>query len=297
MMTTFNAMPQPVIKAVIIGLLLALLSGCSTLRFAYGNGSQLAWWWLDGYVDFSSDESPRARLAVDRFFAWHRATQLPGYATLLSGAAVDVLEPATPAIACRWQQHVRDELEPALEHALQMAADLVPGLGEAQFRHIEQRFAKGNAEMRRDYLQPDPADRSETAVRRTVARVEQLYGRIGDAQRQVIAAGVAESPFDPEAWLAERERWQRDTLRTLQRVVAEHADHDQIVAALRVLIDRAERSPDPEYRTYQARLADYNCGFAARIHNATTAEQREAARERIKGWADDLRTLAGDARD
>jgi len=292
MMTTFSAMPQSVIKAAIIGLLLALLPGCSTLRFAYGNGSQLAWWWLDGYVDFSRDEAPRARQAVDRWFAWHRATQLGNYAAVLAGAADEVLEPTTPAIACRWQQRLRDELDPALERALQMAADLVPGLEEAQFKHIEQRFAKANAEMRRDYLPPDPGERADAAVTRTVERVEQLYGRIGDAQRRVISAGVAESPFDAQAWLAERERWQRETLRTLRRAVAEHADHDEIVAALRVLIERAERSPYPEYRAYQGRLADYNCAFAARIHNSTTLPQRQAARERLKGWEDDLKSLA-----
>ena len=45
------------------------------------------------------------------------------------------------------------------------------------------------------------------------------------------------------------------------------------------------------YRAYQVKLGDYNCAFAARIHNAMTPAQRQAARERLKGWEDDLRAL------
>ncbi len=74
--------------------------------------------------------------------------------------------------------------------------------------------------------------------------------------------------------------------------MAEKADNDRVVAALRALAERTERSPDLAYRAYQVALTDYNCGFAARIHNAMNPTQRQAARDRLKGWEDDLRALA-----
>jgi hypothetical protein len=43
------------------------------------------------------------------------------------------------------------------------------------------------------------------------------------------------------------------------------------------------------------KLTQYNCGFAAQIHNATTVDQRQKARERLKGWEEDLRALAAPA--
>jgi hypothetical protein len=280
------------IKAVIIGGLLMMLAACSTIRLTYNNGAQLAWWWLDGYVDFSNVQEPLVKNAIDRWFEWHRRTQLPDYAALLASAQAQVLEPTTPAQACQWQQQVLDRLDPALERALAQAAEFVPGLGDAQWHHIEQRFAKANAEIRHDFLQPRPDERLEASVKRAVDRAESFYGSIDDAQRRVIAAGVAASPFDPEAWLAERERRQRDSVQTLRNLVAERADRDRIHAALRVLVERFERSPDPAYRSYQQRLGAYNCAFAAQIHNATTLAQRRVARERMKGWEDDLRALA-----
>lgn len=283
--------PRLLAKTAIIGVLVLLLSGCSALRLVYGNGQQLAWWWLDGYIDFASDQTPRAKGAIDRLFDWHRSTQLGDYTATLAALQGVIAEPTTPALACQWQRRLRDLVEPALDRSLALGAELVPGLGEDQLRHLEGRFAKNLQEMRRDFLQATPEDRRQAALKRTVERVEQLYGRIGDAQRQVIVAGLAASPFDPEAWVAERQRRQQDTVQTLRRLVAEKPPREQIAAALRQLVERSERSPDPAYRAYQQRLAEYNCGFAARIHNATTPEQRGTARERLKGWEDDLRSF------
>ena len=279
----------------IIGSLLLLaalcLGGCSSIRLAYGNASQLAWWWIDGYVDFSREQAPQIKDGLDRFAEWHRRTQLPEWLPLLAAAQAQITEPTTPELACRWQAQVRDKLEPTLQRALSLAADALPGLAEAQFRHIEQKYAKGNAEMRRDFLQDDAEERLDRAVKRTLERVEQVYGRVGEAQKKLVREGVAASPFSPELWLAERQRRQRDVLATLRRLAAEKADSEQRLAALQQLVQRMERSTDPAYRAYQLKLADYNCAFAARIHNGTTPAQRLKARETLKGWEDDLRSF------
>ncbi len=269
----------------------ALLAGCSSVRLAYNNAPQLSWWWLDGHVDFSREQAPQVKQALDGLFDWHRATQLPAYAALLARTQPAILEPTTPAQACRWQVEVREQLEPTLQRALQLTAEQLPGLGEAQFTHLAQRYVKGNDEMRDDFLQDDPGERLTASVKRALERAERLYGRLDEAQRRLVRAGVLESPFDAALWLKERQRRQREVLATLRRLAAERADAEQRLAALRLLAAHTERSPDPVYRAYQLRLGDYNCGFAARIHNATTPAQRQRARETLKGWEDDLRAL------
>jgi tellurite resistance protein len=287
------------IKNAIIGTMIMLLTpwmaGCSAIRLGYANGPQLAWWWLDGYVDFSREQTPAAKQAIDRWFDWHRSSQLSEYAALLASAQAPMMESTTGAQACRWQGRIRDQLEPALEQAVVEFADLLPSLGEAQFKHLERSYAKRNDEMRTDFLQPDAQTREKESVKRAVDRAEQLYGSLEANQVLLIARGVAASPFNPEAWIAERQRRQQDTLQTLRRLVAERADRDTRHAALRALLARTERSPDPDYRAYQIRLTQYNCGLAAQIHNATTAAQRQKARERLKGWEEDLRALAAPA--
>jgi len=279
------------IRTLAVLALVTLLAGCSSVRLAYNNAPQLSWWWLDGYLDFSREQAPQVRQALDGFLDWHRATQLPAYAALLARTQPAILEPTTPAGACRWQAEVRGQLDPALQRALQLAAEQLPGLAEAQFTHLAQRYAKGNDEMREDFLQDDPGERLTASVKRAVERAERLYGRLDEAQRRLVRAGVLESPFDPALWLKERQRRQREVLATLRRLGAERADAERRLAALRLLAAHTERSPDPVYRAYQLKLGDYNCDFAARIHNATTPAQRQRARETLKGWEDDLSAL------
>jgi hypothetical protein len=68
----------------------------------------------------------------------------------------------------------------------------------------------------------------------------------------------------------------------------------QAQAAVRVIAERALRSPRPEYRAYQQRLTQENCALAAAMHNATTPAQRQYARNKLKGWEDDVRLIAAE---
>ncbi len=291
MITTFNAMRSSFVKVLIIGLLAALLGGCTAVRLGYNNGPQLAWWWLDGYVDFDRDQAPLAREALDRWFEWHRPSQLPEYAAFLAVAQKTVLAPTNATEICRWQAAVRDKLEPSVDRALVLAADVLPAMGEAQWRHIEQRYAKGMDEMRTDFLEADPAARQKQSLKRARERSEQLYGKLDEAQLRVIAASVSSSPFDANVWLAERQRRHRDTMQTLRRLGTDKAERDQRLAALRALVERMERSSNPDYRVYQQKLADHNCSLVAQIHNAATPAQRQRLRDKLKGWEDDMRAL------
>ncbi|MBN8509778.1 MAG: hypothetical protein J0L57_14350 [Burkholderiales bacterium] len=285
-------------KAWIIGCALgaaAVLSGCSAVRIGYDQAPTLVWWWLDGYLDFDTPQAPAVKDALAQWFAWHRATQLPDYAELLAAAQVQVLQPATPAQVCRWNDELRARAETALTHAVPPAAELLPRIGPAQLEHLEQRYRRSNREFEQDFLQADPDERRAAAVERTIDRAEMLYGRLDARQRQLVAAGVEASPFDPAAWLAERREVQAQVLQTLARLTAggpARADRDSNVAGLKALAQRLLRAPPGPYRDYQRRLTEYNCAFIARLHNSTMPAQRLAARDRLRGWEEDLRILA-----
>jgi hypothetical protein len=295
MITTLSAMQLSRIKTTIIGWLIGLailgLSGCGAVRLAYNNAATLAWWELDSYFDFDREKAPAVKAALDSFFDWHRATQLPDYVALLSSAQAPLQDNITAAAACGWQSRVTEALEPSIDKLLVQSAELVPGLSEAQFKHMEGRYAKAIDEMRKEFLQPDAAKRMTKSVKRAQDRAEMLYGSLDAAQIRVIKEGVVASPFNPEAWMAERQRRQRDVLQTLRQLGADKADGDKRLAALRALVARQQRSPDPAYRAYQIKLADYNCALAAQIHNTTTAAQRKKAQQTLKGWEEDLRAV------
>ncbi len=276
--------------------LLVLFSGCSMVKLGYDQGPRLAWWWLDGYVDFSREQKPHAKQAIQQWFGWHRSAQLSKYADWLSAVRSQINDPLTPEQVCRWSDELQDIIAPAFDHAVQLGTPVVLSLGEAQWHYLEQRYVKSNDELRRDYLQPNPKDRLKASIKRSVKRIENLYGNIDERQRNLIIASIEASPFNPEVWLLERQRRQQVTLSTLEQLATESIQAEQAAAILRTLIKYTYRSDDPEYRTYQVSLAGYTCGFIARMHNSTTSSQRQHAHDKLKNWETDLRTLMADNR-
>jgi Family of unknown function (DUF6279) len=277
---------------VVMGLLAGLLAGCSAIRFGYNQAPDLLFWWLDGYADFDDAQSLRVRDGLAQWFAWHRRTQLPDYAGLLVRAQAELPADTTPQRVCRWWDDLRQRGERAAEQALPFAAEVMPTLKPAQIQHIERRYARINGEFRDDFLDKDPVRRQERSVQRAVERAEFLYGSLDAEQRALVARLVTASPFDADAWYAERLQRQQEALQMLRRLSTENAPRDTALATLRAYGERMARSPREPYRRYQERLETYNCAFAASLHNATTPAQRQAAVAKLKGWEADFRALS-----
>ena len=280
----------------IIATLLVLLTGCSAVRLTYGQGALLAYWWMDRYLDFTSEQAPLVRGALADWFAWHRQTQLPEYADWLRELQPIARDNVTPEMVCQVAQAAQRRIESAYEHAVPLMAPLVRTLTPAQLDHLAQRYARNNKEAERDFLQPDPQERAEASLKRTVERAEMVYGSLDEPQRELVAAGLATSPFDPQRWLTERRARQQDILRTLRQLHDTQADTAAVQAALRSFALNAARSPRADYRAYREQLELANCALAARLHNALRPAQRQHAVEKLKGWEADLRALAAATR-
>ena len=69
----------------IIGLCAACLAmaSCSVVRLGYGQAPDLAYWWIDSYIDLNEAQTPRLRKELDELAQWHRSRELPEIALLL----------------------------------------------------------------------------------------------------------------------------------------------------------------------------------------------------------------------
>lgn len=273
---------------------LALLGACSALRIGYSQAPDLLYWYLDGYVDFNSSQTPRVREALTQWLAWHRRTQLPDYASLLVRAQTEVMADTTAARACEWQREVIQRADAAFDRAVPAVADFLLTVTPQQVQHVERRQAKANDEFRDEYLQPDPRKRAEQTLRRTIERAESLYGELTDAQRARVAEGLPRSPFNAELWLVERRQRQQEVLALMRKLGGDGAGREPAQAALRAYVQRMERSPREPYRRYAERLNEFNCAFAATLHNSTTPAQRRTAAQKLAGWEADARAIAAD---
>ena len=272
-------------------LLLPLLAACSALQLSYNQGSTLAYWWLDGYVDFSAEQSPRVKTALEDWFAWHRASQLPDYAQALAATQTLVVDKITPAQVCSTVNAWQQRFERAYERATPALAEQVRTLLPEQIRHLERQQAKKHQEAVAEYLQSTLAERQKLNFERSLDRAESLYGKLDETQRRLLAAELAASPFDPERWLAERRQRQLDIVRNLRLWQAEYSDSATVQAGLRRLGAELSQSPRSEYRAYAERLMESNCTLMAKVHNSSTPSQRRRAVDKLKDWEIDLRAL------
>lgn len=264
------------------------------VRIGYGQGSPLAFRWLDSYVDFNDAQSLRVRSALDDWFAWHRRTQLSDYADLLAQAQAELPAPSTPERMCSWAREIRARIDTGFERAAPVLAEVLPTLTTQQISNIEKKYTEKNNDYRDDFLNREPVKRRKAAVEREVERAEMFYGRLDDAQRAFVVQSVARSPWDGDLAYAERLRRQQDALSMMRRLVANRATPAEADAEIRAYVQRLDRSPRENYRRYTETLVEYNCSFAAALHNLTTTEQRRIAARKLKVYEEELRSLAGD---
>jgi len=280
--------------------LVLLLAGCSVaLKITYNQAPTLLYWWMDGYIDFNDQQSPRARQLIEQWLRWNRAQALPDYAELLRRGGTQVLDPVlTPQAMCGMAQEVKARMQTAYEQAVPSFAELALTLTPEQLKHMEKRFKKNNDKFRDEFMPRHREDRLKALVKKAEERVELVYGSVDDAQHERIVQLIAASPYDPELWLAERQAIQQEVLRELRALQAARAngvDASHLTAqaqtALRTVARHVEVSPREAYRPQQQKVWDYNCGFAAQIHNAMSPKQRQYANAKFKRWEDDVRAL------
>ena len=277
----------------IIGVLLAalLLSGCSAVKLAYNNAPELGYWWLDGYLDFTSAQSSRVRSDLATLQSWHRQQELPLYVATLEKLQGMAVANVNSGQLCDMTDEMRARLQALLDRAEPTVLAVSPTLTPAQLTHLTQQFEKRAEKWREEWLGGTAQERRERRFKQLLDRVETFYGRQDKAQRALLQSAMVDSIFDAEMTHREVLRRQQDTLQTLRRVQGSKRDEPGVRLEMRGLIERALTSPDPDYRNYASRLQLETCSTLATLHNNSTAEQRQHLMETLKDYEDDARSL------
>lgn len=286
-------------RGLLLTVTLAVLTACSTVRLAYNQAPHLAYWWMDGYADFSSAQAPQVKQDIDDFLAWHRRSELPGYAALLQQWQGLVMQDTTPAQVCRQLDTVRAAVVRSGEHSLEPLTRIALSLAPDQLAHLQKSQAKSIERFEKEYLRGSPEKRLEQRLDKAVDRLETLYGRLSSQQREALKRDLQRSPFEASRTLQERLRRQDDLRQTIAAMqAAQPGAPGQSVppAALeasRQYLGRLLQSPAPGYKAYEDGLMRHNCDTLAHLHNSTTPQQRNHALGVLKDYEEDLRVLVG----
>jgi hypothetical protein len=279
---------------IIVALAVALvLAACSAVKLGYANLPNLAYWWLDGYVDFSDEQAPAVRDEIARLHAWHRQNELPRWLELLARMEQVAPGEVTAPQACAMLSEVQARLKAVADQAEPQVAALAATLTGRELRYLARQFRSKNEKYQQEWLRLPPAEQQEKRFKQTLERFENLYGRLEEPQRAVLRQRIAQSAFNAERTHAEWQRRQQDLLQILRRVAHRGTPEAEARTLLRGWYERIQKAPDPGYRAYQEALLQEGCTTLALLHRSTTPAQREEAVKKLRAYQRDLRELAG----
>lgn len=266
-----------------------LAAGCSSLRLAYGNAETLLWWWLDGYADFRRDQKPQVRGAIGDWLAWHRRTQLPQYRDWLQQTARLMQDSPDGAALCAQFDRAEAFRAQALQPLAGPVATLAPLLQPAQWRHIEQHFAKKNGQWADQYLQPDPQVRRRATLERSIEHFERLYGPLARTQETWLARRLPLSPWRAENDFTERQWRQHETLLALKSLAQPGLGPDAARTQAAAWLTRLAGPMDERHRLARAAARDFLCELVTDFHReqATPAQHQHLQRV-LQGWSHDI---------
>ena len=281
--------------------LAGVLVACSAIKVVYSQAPELAYWYLDGYVDFNGAQSLQVKAGLSKVQAWHRQTQLPAYIEILQTLQQRLPSNVSAAESCEIYADVRGKLMAVTGQMEPTAAAIASTISASQLQQMETRFAKTNTEYGEDFLEGTAQEKRSKRLKKTVKRAEMLYGDLQEEQLAVIAQSIDRSRFNLVLTLGEWQRRQQDVLKTVRSVsenlptTSNPSTPEKTRLAMRALIERSAESPDPSYRAYLKTLTEQNCQNFAELHNKTTPAQRKKAVETLKSYEQDFRSLNGAA--
>jgi hypothetical protein len=270
----------------------AALIGCSAIKLAYNNLPEVAYWWLDGYVDFSDAQTPKARDDLAALLAWHREAELPKLVAVLQKAEALAPSDVMPAQACALVADIRIRLLAVAGRAEAPAAALAVTMSPAQLQTLARKYAKNNAAYAKDWLDLTPAQQQDKRYDKLLEQNEDFYGRLDSGQRELLRRFTAQSRFDAQRVDTERRKRQQETLALLRKLQVERPSATDAQAAIRAYIQRIAEPPPGAGRDYQQAMLEEGCRNAATLHNATRQDQRQKAVLRLRAYETDLRDLA-----
>ena len=265
-----------------------LLSGCTAVQFTYNNAESLARYFAWDYVEPDAQQSEALQQRVVKLQQWHRANELPVYASFLDDVSRRAARGVTRADVEWVTASLRSTFRRLAAMAAEEASPILVTLTPQQLDGLERRLAKDHAKYTRDWLSGSPARRERRAVERMVERFEDWTGDLEANQRVLIEKFVRDHPRIAEVRLEDRKRWQRLALEDMRRLKST----DQLAPRLVKLFSDPDATRSDDYRNEEGRWESDLADLIVAIDKTLTDEQRALVQRRISRYANDFRELA-----
>jgi len=269
-----------------------VLSGCSSLQFAYNYAPNYLSYRLNGYLSLDDAQ----KLALDQefvqFMHWHSETALPSYIGALETwrARVDDAAPFTAGEVLGIQEQVEQALEVIGQRAAKQLAGLMVTLTPKQQKRLLEQFASENKEYFDEYLKnPNSEATRKNHHKRALKRFEDWLGTLTTAQQTLITGLSDQRTKVFLAWGDERVLRQKGLLTVLEQ--QQGGNPVQAESALSSYLSSLKLYREPSLASQQAQLRQEWAEATAEVLNSLTVEQKVYLKKKLVGYAQDFASL------
>lgn len=270
-----------------------LLHGCSAMRLGYSNADNLARWWIDQYLDLSSEQDALSRERLTRLFAWHRKTQLPDYVALLQQGKTFAAGQPAAGDALTLNDNIIRRVRVLAEQATPDVAALVATLTPAQIDRMAERFAEKNVDLAKEMgLAEGATAQHKSRFKRLLERAEYWLGDFSNEQESSLRRMVEAQDPGGQFWFDERLRRQRELLDLMRQVQRERPPRERIIKLLNDYTARFDLPVEPARLARAQAMRRTSAELTVAILAMATPVQRDHARQKFDDLIHDVTELS-----
>ncbi|MFT4908650.1 MAG: hypothetical protein ACI978_002747 [Oleispira sp.] len=187
-------------KLIVLLLTITFLHGC-TSKMAYNNADWLAQWYIDDYLELSSDQDRHLEIELESVLEWHRETQLLHYRQQLVALLNDLDHlPMSEHVWLKHYNQITDHWQRLRGELSARASILAPQLEHSQVSYLFTKLAENNKERLDDFnektLEEYRADRLEGLLE----TLENFLGSVNRQQERYANIFVEQARITEQEW-------------------------------------------------------------------------------------------------
>jgi hypothetical protein len=255
------------VRRVLTGLLCCLLLVSCGSSLVYDRLDWLIPWYVDSYVDLSSEQRQTLQQQLAPLLLQHRQEELARYQQLLDGIEVQLQAPVRTAQVEGWIGELAQAATRVEQSMLQVAVDFGATISDEQMAEFLESLYSRQEDLEKELLSRSYADYAEEHTRHLEDLMQRIIGRLDRAQKQQLEQAAHSMQRYDGVWLEDRRRWLDQLQSLLQRKPGWQERVKSAYAA-------RERSRSQEYQSIVAHNQRVIAAAIARVLNSRSDKQK-----------------------
>lgn len=271
---------------VLIGIF--FLQACG-IKFWYNRLDWVVPWYLDDYVELTSQQEDTLEKLLEIKTEWHRSNELPKYVSMLKRMEADIKSGAIHQTYDRYRRDMRGFYNTLLA---EMSDDLVTqtaSLSDVQVKQLMDNLDKEAKEQYEEFKETKKEDRQEERIERLEESFSEWIGSLNDDQETLIKEMASLLKSSGEVTYEYRTRW-RDAFRTALTERATPAGQ----AAIKSLITDPYQVGGEELNAIRDHNGEIYKEYQLKIFRTLSPRQKRHLLEEIAEYREDFEDLIDD---